>query len=177
MSNVSHPSTEIDVVRMLGDVVGVCAVIFQQTEDVLRALQVHCPFKRKIVHGLAEKYKTWHPAHTYKYMKAIKDTRTSKYSHQSFWFCPQTPESCWKCTHWFCKLSLCTWMVTIRRRAQIENKHISLQHVCFYINSRVCPTPYHHKPCSLLGTSRGMFWAHCAFCRGPKVQRQTWKQG
>lgn len=38
ISNVSHPSAEIDVVWMLRDVVGVCAVILQQTEDVLRAL-------------------------------------------------------------------------------------------------------------------------------------------
>lgn len=49
---------------MLRDVVGVCAVIFQQAENMLGALQANCTFKRKILHSLERDYKTWHSAHT-----------------------------------------------------------------------------------------------------------------
>lgn len=70
--NASHPSAKIDVVWMLRDVVGVCAVIFQQAEDVLRALQAHCAFKRQIVHSLVRESRTIHFTHTHS-----KDAYTS----------------------------------------------------------------------------------------------------
>lgn len=50
-----HPSAEVDIVGTLWDVVGICAVILQQTEDVLRGLQAHCALKGKIFQSLVAK--------------------------------------------------------------------------------------------------------------------------
>lgn len=98
-SNVSHPSAKVDVVWMLGDVVGVCAVIFQQTEDVVGALQAHCAFKWKILQSLVRKYLTFctytqafkdaYTPHTFLFSHALVHSFPHshthlKYSHQSF---------------------------------------------------------------------------------------------
>lgn len=36
--DITNPSAKVDIFWMLWDVVGVCAVVFQQTEDMLRVL-------------------------------------------------------------------------------------------------------------------------------------------
>lgn len=80
----SHPSTEIDVVWLLGDVVGVCAIIFQQTEDVLRVLQAHCAFKWKILQSLQRENLHIIPqVLVHKYTLIHWHKCTAKHSHQS----------------------------------------------------------------------------------------------
>lgn len=41
---------------LLWDVIGVRAIIFQQTENMLRVLEAHCSFKWKIIHSLGRKW-------------------------------------------------------------------------------------------------------------------------
>lgn len=43
---------------MLWDVVGVCAVVFQQTEDMLRVFKAYCTFKWEILQCLVRESKT-----------------------------------------------------------------------------------------------------------------------